>query len=404
MNARLNAPVFQGSTLTNRALSREVQAAQQEKYGPALSQARSNLGSAQQFQSRVGDWYDQYRNALATAQQQIRNSGVQGQQDIQGLLGAANNGFAQDQAGLNESPALAQQAQQGQAIRAMLTGSFGAMMANSANAANNRAATQTNVVAPTAKFNAQQATQGTITKAQQALTDLLGQEGAFGQQYRGQRLTDEQKNALAAQALGVNQEKVGLAAQALNVNARDKSQKRIIARQKIKVAQNSPAAQKTAQEVQYFNKHGFYPPTGAPKTAKNGTAKAPRTGLGSLTQSQENGFYKQIDQARAIVREYEGKLTPQQIRAGMAQGYLTDAKGKKLSLPKLDPAAISAALDLEGTGHALSQATVKALHNRGIHVGGRYAVAKPPKPLPAPVVSIGPATAAPALGPLPPTQ
>jgi hypothetical protein len=210
LTARLNAPITPGSTTTERALAHEAQAAQTVKYQPAETALNQQIGVSQQTQRDTGSFYDQYQQNLQAHQANIAAFQQGAQQALQqtaagitGLSGAqgaelqqAANQRAQQQ-GVTQAGDLSQLANQATAVRQGLMGSFQNQQTLQSQAANTYADTQANVVAPGQKLTALAQAGGRTRDLQQKQADLRTEEGAYNQQYRSERRTDEAKNVLA---------------------------------------------------------------------------------------------------------------------------------------------------------------------------------------------------------------
>jgi hypothetical protein len=198
MNARLNAPVTEGSSLTNRQAAQERNAQVDLKYGQAERQIQSTTKA-------IPQWYQQYRDLLGAAQQGVQQGYQQAAQQFQTLQAGTTA-----QQGQNELAAYQQQAQQlGQvadpnaaavqsnaaAIRGANAGSLGSVMA--AQGANSNAYGQ-NLVANTGRHQIEQ-----LLQEVQKGTDLSKEKGAYAQQVGSDIYDRERKQVLENQAFGL---------------------------------------------------------------------------------------------------------------------------------------------------------------------------------------------------------
>jgi hypothetical protein len=201
------------------------------------------------------------------------------------------------------------------------------------------------------------------------LTGLKGQEGSFAQQFIDSLTQDEAKNILAA---SIASGKDLTAQERVTETTRHNKASEKNTRRSIKAQRNSPSAQKTKADLAFFKKHGYYPPTGAPKKGAGSTGAKPTQGPGSLNQGAETKLVQQVKGARAAAQTLMSKpgAKSSEVRQLLAAG--------KVDGVKYSHDAINAAFDLlppkyGGLG-ALSPANVKALHRMGIHVNGVFPI------------------------------
>lgn len=196
LNKRLAQPVTPGSSMTQRDLARQTQAAADVKYGAATQQAQQNVTQLGQVQRDTSDWYDAYLRELAAHQANVAGFQQQAQQSVAGLSQAAGalpaHGAATGLSGENQATAL-----QASAVRKALTDSFGAMLTSQGANANTYADALAHVVGPGAKVQALDVAAGNQGKARQQLQQLVAERGAFRQTLADQTKQDEAKNVLA---------------------------------------------------------------------------------------------------------------------------------------------------------------------------------------------------------------
>src|SRR6266487_3883026 len=110
MNARLDAPIATlpgtpyASQTTERQLAHEAKAATTVQYGAKDAELKRALAQAVQHQTNVGGYYDEYRNALKSYQDQAQayNAGAQAAMGqlpgmVTGLAGQAQGQVQQQQ-------------------------------------------------------------------------------------------------------------------------------------------------------------------------------------------------------------------------------------------------------------------------------------------------------------------
>src|SRR4051794_28748921 len=149
LDTRLSAPITQGSSITERDLAHQAQAAETVKYGPEAASLRETLGTEQTRARDTGGFYDQYisqlaanrkavadQNAATAAQLGQISSGITG---LAGAEGAAMQQQANQRAagqGVAQAGDLSQLASNAAATRQALVGSFQAQQAQQGAAAN----------------------------------------------------------------------------------------------------------------------------------------------------------------------------------------------------------------------------------------------------------------------------
>jgi hypothetical protein len=217
MNTRLAAPITAGSSITERDLAHQADAATNVQYGPQEAALRQQLGVAQTRQRDTGGFYDQYiaqlaanRKAISDQQQATQaqlgqiSAGITG---LAGTEGAALQQQANQRAagqGVAQAGDLSSMASNAAATRQALVGSYQAQQAQQGAAANQYAGTLANVVGPGQKLGALAQAQGRVGDIRQKQTDLAGLRGAYNQKYRGEQRQAEAKLVLARQTLAGN--------------------------------------------------------------------------------------------------------------------------------------------------------------------------------------------------------
>src|SRR4051812_40335320 len=85
LNKRLDQPIVPGSTVTNRDLSHEADAAMTVKYGPRETQEKQTLGEEKNRARDTAGWYDQYQAAVAQHSRNVQAIGGMAAQTGLGL-------------------------------------------------------------------------------------------------------------------------------------------------------------------------------------------------------------------------------------------------------------------------------------------------------------------------------
>lgn len=101
---------------------------------------------------------------------------------------------------------------------------------------------------------------------------------------------------------------------------------------------------------------------------RTAAAKRPHTGLGSLTQGQENSQVDAINQALGYIKQLKGSVPVPTVVSLLKTGHKT--KGGT-TIPKLPADLVDAAADISRQGY-LSPQSMAALHRRGVHVPGAW--------------------------------
>lgn len=91
MNARLNAPVGAGSSVTNRDVAREARADANVRYGQSEAELRNQYARSVMQQQRLPQYMDAYRAQLNQAKTQAQQAYAQAAQNARGLAGAVSN-------------------------------------------------------------------------------------------------------------------------------------------------------------------------------------------------------------------------------------------------------------------------------------------------------------------------
>lgn len=261
-----------GTNLTPLHLNQLVGAAGTEKYGPALSQLKTQIG-------QVDPVYDAYKQALQTAQTQNQQQATSTYNAITGAAKGLESVDAQ------QRQALLQQMQADAASRGASVDPALFAAAQQASSARQAQANSQATLAQQQGNNAQtylQALQGVSDVArqnrlgtlQQQQRDLLTQQGAFKTSQRQSLIDQAVKNAIMYGTLGVSQTNASTAAKSAasliknrSVTAKEKARHDLATEQN---TANNPARQIDKAKLNYFNQHGYWPNTGPPKGGAGG--------------------------------------------------------------------------------------------------------------------------------------
>jgi hypothetical protein len=280
------------------------------------------------------------------------------------LQGQANAGAAAR--GMGPAGDLAPMASDATAVRQAMTGSFAAQQAAQNAAAQTYADSLAHVVGPTQKLAGQAVAQGKVKTARDKLADTKQQRGASALQYQTDTKASESKNVLAGQIAGI-----GAAAKAVATTETSRHNKAMegneaarIRAAAIKAGKLSPSEQKTNAELKFFNKHGYWPPTGAPKPAKPTTTKVP-----TLSAKDMGDAMTQLAQLKGLAAKAKAgePFDPKHKKGGRGPLSRSDAAKKILGFATKirDPLLATAALDVIYRGGSLHPNTVKRLRAAG---------------------------------------
>lgn len=366
--ARLNAPAVPGSSLTNRDVARQANNASTVRYAGAEGQLGQQLTDARQNLTNQGSYYDQYKADLAQHQANVAGY-QQGAVDAISHLAPALAGIAPQGQGAQGTVD-----QQALAVRQALANNFAANAATGQAANNTYADTLTNVVAPAAKLGALSRAQSSIDAVRGKQGDLAREKGAFNQSTRDQIVSDEGKNVLARQTLGLNAQKAAFDQATTTARIQETTRHD-------KAAEANTAAgqqQQQANQDGSVNKYGY---TNAQwktmtvqqrqKVIKDFKAKGGKTGANSggpewLTNEQMGAGLTQLVKLKGFAQK--AKTGQPFVPGHKPQGAMSRQQAAQkiyASAPSLkDPVLLSAALDAVYDGH-ISSATVKRLIDAG---------------------------------------
>jgi hypothetical protein len=390
-NAFNNAPITEGSSITNKQLGVEANNAVLTQYGGERQALTADQQRAQSLGRDTADWYAAYRaelaqhaantqaiGAAAVAQDAQVAQGVRGldQQQTSDQLAAMQKDAAIR--GATVDPSLAQTASNASQVRQQMLAGYGSAQAATGAARSQYADTLAHVVAPTQELQARAQAANRVNAVGDQLKNLSQREGAAKANYVAGRVADEAKTVLSKQALGLDVQKAqqGAAVDAANIDIKRGIDP--VTHKKI-VKPLSPTAEKTKADLAFFKQHGYYPPTGPPKPAKPGSTAATDRKVAANTKIRTAITTAKADAAylktqEVPVRGPDGKpevdkddkptgrtrsLTGAEIRAGLRKKY-KDADVANAAMDLLPPS-------LGGLGH-ISPENQRRLEARGIGV------------------------------------
>lgn len=379
------APIVPGSSINNKTLKRTTRAAMDVKYGPLQAEQGRGVQRAQSAARDVGGpggFYDQYLAQLAKHSANVNTIAGQANAAVGALpaqvtgLAGADAGSLQGQAntdaaarGMGPAADITGMASDATAIRQALTGSFAAQQAAQGAAAQTYADTLAHVVGPTEKLAGQAVAQGRVKTAREKVAETKRERGASALQYREDTKASEAKNVLASQIAGV-----GAAAKAATTTetrrhnkATESNEAARIRAAAIKAGKLSPSEQKTKAELDYFNKHGYWPPTGPPKggpgskNPKKPTLTLGQQGEGASQAGSIKGLAEAVKAGNPLnPKNKNSKWVKRPLDRNAGEAKIRAFVGRQVKNPFLVRAAVDAVYD----GH-LSAYTVQHLKKGG---------------------------------------
>lgn len=370
LNQRLDAPAAPGSSYTNRQLSQLLTVLERQKFG-------GEQATLDQRGQAVPAWFGAYRKTLADAQAAERAAAAQHVASIQNMAAQAAAAPAQLQGAPQVNGDIANAAA---AIRSAGIGNQAALAQTLAGNQDNYLTNQ-NLLS----YGSQA---GALSDLANARQQLAQQRGDFRITQRQQILSDE---ADAALKNALTQAQVG----STNANA----------------TSATANADKTQAEIDFFNKHGYWPQTGPTKKpkaeepyssgpfagytpsqvkamsdkrkaqlkadykpSKTPKKETPVSGPGSLTPAKEqeivskiNKIYQALVNAQIPVKDAAGNTTFKKVTPRQMAAYLR--------AQNVDPRELDVARSLfHNNGKGVGQMGVDAAHDLGIHVGNRWQV------------------------------
>jgi hypothetical protein len=292
-NAFNAAPAAPGSSYTNGSLNQLLDILTRQKFGPE-QQALDQRGHDMPL------WFQAYRKQVDDAR--LAENAAVGQQ-----VTSLNNFATQASGDLGytgdgSDPAAAQRAQAAAAVRA-------SGITNQAAIAQQLGGIQNSFLTNTG-LNSFGLQNGAMAQLGQQRQQLARDRGDFRVTQRGQILSDEAdsalKNALTASQIGENEAQTS-ATQATTAKTKADTTKTKAENAYFKKYGHYPkrggtsAADKVAEaRLKFFNEHGYFPPTGPPKTGKGGD----KDEFGN-TPKQRQAAQDSFDKARRLAKQYK---------------------------------------------------------------------------------------------------
>lgn len=231
--------------------------------------------------------------------------------------------------------------------------------------------------------------QGQIgARGDQALNDLAAERTKLRAQREGQ-FTDtllklrqnEMTNAFTQAGLGLNTAKANASiAGAASSRAETRRHNRAME----KNAADNPSRQKTQAELDFFRKHGYWPPTGPPKSGRGGRGGSGGSGGGWAPDTQQAAAQSAVAGGLDVAKQL---MNMGWTRDKIVQALSNGQKGQQVFDPKtgakalnpdgtpkmtrslkaIDPIFAAVAADVAEKGY-LTPRDVQMLHERGIRV------------------------------------
>jgi hypothetical protein len=257
--------------LSSDQMKSAVQSAVNTKYDPIEKSYGKQIDYSNQADTNVSDWYGKYQRILTGARdtQQQMASNVAALAPQEQAVPAPTGDQVADQTAQNRV-----------AVNNGYSALNGAMFQQAFQDANAR-------VLQNPADELQAHTEETRRRAdiRQALTDMVSERGDYGNdvamQLRGserdwadrlsQRANEKDAaDAAAAAAMTDAQFEKYKFDRTMKDNSLNRQTQKRIAKLQADAQSNSPSAKKSQAELDYLNEHGYLPPTGPPKTGKNG--------------------------------------------------------------------------------------------------------------------------------------
>jgi hypothetical protein len=386
-NAYGKQPITPGSGVTNAMLARETANAQTVRYGQAETALQQQALGTANLARNEQDWYGGYQRELAqhaantqiiNAQANAANLALQ-----QGITGIGQLQVAGIQQGANADAAargttaanLGPEANAALGVRQQMAQGLGAQQVATGAASSRYADTMAGVVAPTQKLQAlQQAGQdfkGILRQGQ----GLAREKGAYGDEYKSQRVADEFKNVLAQQTLGLDAQKAAATVQTAAANRaetrRAHKASESVAQGNLGVAKSRAQLAADKDAIQRANKTGPY----APASAK---AKKPTSGPGSLAPAAEAKTISQINKIASMLTNGSIEETDPNTGQKRVRKVGTAEVLARLKAQGVDPRLIEAGKSVyHHKGSGIGPSGVHAAHDLGVHVGSHWKLVRP---------------------------
>jgi hypothetical protein len=311
--------------LTPRTLDTEAAAAARTKYQPQEDEFGAQQRVSAQQQTNIGNWFQQYQDAVAKAQGESAayDKGVQDAITAR----AAQAGTA--------DPGATPEAQQAAAARKTSEDSFGAMLAAQGSAHNT-------YFADKGRIGAGEAAQQHINEAGRSATlaeglrKLLGEKGDFVTQYKSTARDAERKNELERAAFNLDtqteQDKTATQAAQIKQDAKDKAAARSVSRKNTRdrlAASQQAADKKAAADANKINQYGYSNAEWArhsPEWRQRQIAKSGKGGKSGPSQDHLDKVRKASGDALTRIDKAKGRYdaltnTPYRTGAKDANGH-----------------------------------------------------------------------------------
>lgn len=381
-------PITPGSGVTNAMLARETANAQTVKYGQAETALQQQGLGTMQLARNEQDWYGGYQRELAqhaantqmiNAQANAANLALQ-----QGITGIGQTQAAGIQQGANTDAAqrgttaanLGPEANAALGVRQQMAQGLGAQQVATGAASSRYADTLAGVVAPTQRFQAlQQAGQdfkGILRQGQ----GLAREKGAYGAEYKSQRVADEFKNVLAQQTLGLDTQKAAATIANQTATRRETSRahkaSESVAQGNLGVAKSRAQLAAEKDAVQRKNRTGPYAPASSRKGPK------PTSGPGSLAPAAEAKTISQINKIASMLTNGSIEETDPNTGQKRVRKVGTAEVLARLRAQGIDPRLVEAGKSVyHHKGRGIGPSGVHAAHDLGVHVGSHWKLVRP---------------------------
>lgn len=343
------SPITPGSSITGGQLTKRANAAATLQYGSTLSDAQKAAERAAGVARDTQGWYDQYLQELERARQNTVGANQAADGTIRGLQGsisglsqpsaqdaAANGGSAQNQTDASNAAA----------IRQALGASLGGRQAGLGAASNNYANTLAHVVGPGQKLQAAAIGAQQVKDAEQKVSDVRSQIGAYKQNYRSQVLDAENKNLLA-EAIAANKTQAQIASD------------RLAAQTKIKIAN---ANNRTKASVAAGNNAAKLSAAALRKSGKGGSSSKGHPGGADYgTTAQQAAYWNKVEQGASLLGKKDKAGRPWTVDGLIAAGWSRAQAHTAYSLHR-------------SHGRYITTGNARGAHQHGVLVGGRYKV------------------------------
>lgn len=381
-NQQLDQPFVPGSTVTNRQIAQERNAATNLQYGGQEKQLSQQLGDSNyQRDTRLPAWFADYQRQLQAGQDQVAAANAQANQQLVNLgagdtqLQGQLSPVASQQAnaamrGATADPGAGQREQDAGRIRGMLNSSYGGMLATQgANRVGQLIDTRTRIV-PREQIGQQSLENARGQRIQSDQGQLAQAKADFATKYMQDARANESKAVLENATFGLNQTKADTQAKTAAANI---DIKRGVDPVTHKPLPKSPSEQKTQAELDFYHKHHYWPPTGAPKTKPDKSGLTPQQQQANKVKAEK--FRTEITTARDTASQMLNSQVEDPPKSGKFRHPTEDEVRAALLTKFKDSVVVNAAMELRKRGH-LNPGTADRVRKRGVGVPKTW---KPPK-------------------------